>query len=224
MIFHKQKIKKKKNPLALVPLTTRPKRASYTNSFCFPNLKLTLLKAIEHRIRKHLKTTLEFWGHSWWRHPITGTAPGQVVKEAMCLWAPPFLNPHPVLSTSPPPRHLAASLDSQSHLYLHETHILSRTKGRFAKSGLSPRSVYILKPFREWAGKVKGNSQDSSVGSLNSHHRRPRETSPEGPTGLQEWRDPVLFNMGAQGQAGPPGALREANKEGSNEASDFLSV
>lgn len=50
-------------------------------------------------------------------------AAGQVVKEATCLWAPPFLNPHPVLSTSPS-RHLTAFLDpkvtspSTRHTYL----------------------------------------------------------------------------------------------------------
>lgn len=67
MIFHGTKIKdthtqkknqKTKKPLALVPLTTRHKRASYINSFSFSNLQLTLLRAIDHRLRElHLKMT-----------------------------------------------------------------------------------------------------------------------------------------------------------------------
>ena len=49
--------------------------------------------------------------------PNHRNSPRPNCERVTCLWAPPFLNPHPILSTSsPPPRHLVASLDSQSHL------------------------------------------------------------------------------------------------------------
>lgn len=129
------------------------------------------------------------------------------MKEATCLWAPPFLNPHPVLSTSPPPRHLAASLDSQSHLSQHETHILSHRKGRLTKSELNPRSVYILKIFTEWLGKDTGNGQNSLVGVSHKASQNDPGGLSERPhtstaTVLIEHRDPVLFNIRAQWQAG----------------------
>lgn len=193
--------------MALVSLTTRRKRASYTNCFSFPNLKLTLLRAIDQDKKTASKNDLEFWGHSWRRHPITGTAPGQVVKEATCLWAPPFLNPHPVLSTSPP-RHLAASLDSQSHLYQHETHTLSHAKARLTKSGLNPGSVYVLKVFREWAEKRQRNQPKFLSGvSQQPSQNVPGDLS-EGPdtstpTVLLGCRDPILFNIGAQWRPTP---------------------
>lgn len=149
------------------------------------------------------------------------------MKEATCLWAPPFLNPHPVLSTSPP-RHLAASLDSQSHLHQHETHTLSHAKGRLTKSGLNPGSVYVLKVFREWAEKDKGTSPNSSVGSLNSHRRMTQETSQKGLTlpHQQCSRGVETPSCSTSEPNGEPahGALREANQYVWNELNDFLSV
>lgn len=91
---------------------------------------------------------LEFWGHSWLRHPIPGPAPGQIVKEAACLWAPPSPNPHPGLSTSPPPGTwrapwiLRVTSPSTRYTILH---------ANVTEPGRNPTSIYVCDVCRDCA-------------------------------------------------------------------------
>ena len=67
--------------MTLIPLTLSPKQDKHTNLFLFLILNILYGRLLNPGQETASKNDLEFWGHSWLRHPVIGTAPGQIVKE-----------------------------------------------------------------------------------------------------------------------------------------------